>query len=644
MAARRRRRRGQVHERHADGAGGQGRLDRDRSPTLGRPRQADVPQQPGRAAWPRWSRCPAAPAAPTSCPAPCCSRAILASTDAATSRLDAGGQPGAATVCARGGLSTSAPTRSAGRRPWWWSAARSRARRRRTTAAARRRLRPAGAGAGLRRLRAPVRRRHSTDRCRPAGGSWSTAVREDSDATKACPPSTTPTCRWARRRVVVAPWPSSTPGRAGQYGVAGDAKAVLPDARPAGRRPPSRRARRPVELHRRAACPAGRRRSVRRRRPPRAAARAAPAAAGRRRRCGPAPTTRASRSRCWRARRTPRGPRPARSPPASRPGAGPAAVAGPAPARVSARSTTWPATRRSKGLRGHLAALARGEVTTRRGQDRSAWRLTGLAAAAVDPAPTRRRPGGVAGPSTRAGRGAVVAGAANLANLLDLRPGRALKVDAALAAAAAARGPAAPRRPRALPRRPRARRCGALPDDLAGGRCSATPGPTAPAPCSALALRRAHRAARPARRAGGADRPDPRLARRSASPRSSSRRPGLRELDALGRRPRPMTRRSRPGQRPRAGAGRRRDRRSGRADRRRHLLARVAGFARWLVFSGSVGTTCVGDVYHAANTAAQRRLRGGGRWGARRRRGAAASPGRWAVATGTRPTAPPRRC
>src|SRR5674476_1470407 len=31
------------------------------------------------------------------------------------------------------------------------------------------------------------------------------------------------------------------------------------------------------------------------------------------------------------------------------------------------------------------------------------------------------------------------------------------------------------------------------------------------------------------------------------------------------------------------------------------LVARVVGFGRWLVFSQSVGTTCVGSVYQAAN-------------------------------------------
>lgn len=76
---------------------------------------------------------------------------------------------------------------------------------------------------------------------------------------------------------------------------------------------------------------------------------------------------------------------------------------------------------RSKGLRGHLGALARGEVTT------GALKILGIGAtAAVAAALTDRR-------ATRRGPVASVAGAAtialgaNLGNLLDLRPGRALK-------------------------------------------------------------------------------------------------------------------------------------------------------------------------------------------------------------------------
>jgi hypothetical protein len=104
-----------------------------------------------------------------------------------------------------------------------------------------------------------------------------------------------------------------------------------------------------------------------------------------------------------------------------------------------------------RGLRGHLGALAHGEVTT------GTVKLAGLAAtglaaalldpgtpAAVHPGAGRRRaalpgavPGGAgpAGNAPRAGRTAdvlvnagLIAGGANLLNLFDLRPGRAIKV------------------------------------------------------------------------------------------------------------------------------------------------------------------------------------------------------------------------
>ncbi|SEG64358.1 hypothetical protein SAMN04489712_10817 [Thermomonospora echinospora] len=92
----------------------------------------------------------------------------------------------------------------------------------------------------------------------------------------------------------------------------------------------------------------------------------------------------------------------------------------------------------SRGFKGHLGALARGEVTS------GAIKIlgigaTGLAAAALagSPAPTR------------AGRtfdtlvnGALVAGSANLMNLFDLRPGRAIKVGLLAGAPLAATGPA----------------------------------------------------------------------------------------------------------------------------------------------------------------------------------------------------------
>lgn len=83
---------------------------------------------------------------------------------------------------------------------------------------------------------------------------------------------------------------------------------------------------------------------------------------------------------------------------------------------------------RSKGLRGHLSALARGEVTT--GAVKIAGlAATGLLAAALADRMPPHGTGRGSGPHlvpTLVG-GAVIAGSANLVNLLDLRPGRALK-------------------------------------------------------------------------------------------------------------------------------------------------------------------------------------------------------------------------
>ena len=89
----------------------------------------------------------------------------------------------------------------------------------------------------------------------------------------------------------------------------------------------------------------------------------------------------------------------------------------------------------SKGFKGHLGALARGEVTT------GAVKIVGLAvtgvsAAVLVDAQSRgsatqaragTRPGGIPAVADTLVGGAVVAGMANLLNLLDLRPGRALK-------------------------------------------------------------------------------------------------------------------------------------------------------------------------------------------------------------------------
>jgi hypothetical protein len=71
----------------------------------------------------------------------------------------------------------------------------------------------------------------------------------------------------------------------------------------------------------------------------------------------------------------------------------------------------------ARGLRGHLGALARGQVTT------GVVKIGGLVGVGLVAA----RAAGLRGADALVGAG-VVAGAANLLNLLDLRPGRALKV------------------------------------------------------------------------------------------------------------------------------------------------------------------------------------------------------------------------
>ena len=83
-----------------------------------------------------------------------------------------------------------------------------------------------------------------------------------------------------------------------------------------------------------------------------------------------------------------------------------------------------------RGLRGHLGALAHGEVTT------GTVKLAGLAAAGLGAALVE---GGE--PADVAINAGLIAGGANLLNLFDLRPGRAIKV-AALAAGLIAGGSA----------------------------------------------------------------------------------------------------------------------------------------------------------------------------------------------------------
>ncbi len=90
-----------------------------------------------------------------------------------------------------------------------------------------------------------------------------------------------------------------------------------------------------------------------------------------------------------------------------------------------------------KGLRGHLGALRRGEVTTGVLKIAVLGAAGTVAAAATDRHTSRRSVG--AGVATAG----LVAGAANLANLFDLRPGRALKVGVLAAVPLARRPPAA---------------------------------------------------------------------------------------------------------------------------------------------------------------------------------------------------------
>ncbi len=181
----------------------------------------------------------------------------------------------------------------------------------------------------------------------------------------------------------------------------------------------------------------------------------------------------------------------------------------------------------SKGLRGHLRALAEGRVTT------GAVKIVGLgvtglvAAALVDG--RRRRDGEALDAIDTLVGGAVIAGSANLLNLLDLRPGRALKatVLAALAlhsspasrVAAAAAGGAA---------------LGLIRDDLSGATMLGDTGAnSAGALLGAAFAQRSGRAGRWA--ALGVLAGLTLASERVSFTTVIESTPGLRELDALGR-------------------------------------------------------------------------------------------------------------
>ncbi len=190
----------------------------------------------------------------------------------------------------------------------------------------------------------------------------------------------------------------------------------------------------------------------------------------------------------------------------------------------------------SKGLAGHLGALARGELTT------GAVKVLGLGAGGLAAAallPAERGGDAARGAVGRAAdvlvAGAVVAGTANLLNLLDLRPGRALKVSLVPLPLAALAGSAG--RPATIPAAVAAGAAVALlPDDLGERTMLGDTGANAVgALLGVAALAATGRRGRLALLAGL-------VALTAASERISftrviERTPLLRELDALGRRP-----------------------------------------------------------------------------------------------------------
>ncbi|MGP4028454.1 hypothetical protein [Actinomadura sp. 3N407] len=112
----------------------------------------------------------------------------------------------------------------------------------------------------------------------------------------------------------------------------------------------------------------------------------------------------------------------------------------------------------SRGFKGHLTALARGEVTS------GAVKIlgigaTGLAAAALAGSPAPSRTGRAFDALVN---GAIIAGGANLMNLFDLRPGRAVKVGVLTGTPLALAGPSS-----AVVAAPLGAALALLPEDLA---------------------------------------------------------------------------------------------------------------------------------------------------------------------------------
>ncbi len=191
----------------------------------------------------------------------------------------------------------------------------------------------------------------------------------------------------------------------------------------------------------------------------------------------------------------------------------------------------------TKGLRGHLGALARGELTT------GGLKVLGIgagalvAAALVTPAspaaPGRGRAGAAALRAFDvATSGALIAAGANLVNLLDLRPGRAHKAATAVAAPLALLGgPGSAVASAAL-----GASSAALPDDLAERDMLGDSGANALGALLGAAV--VQRAPRPVRLValGGVVGLTV-LSERVSFTRVIERTPVLRDIDAWGRRP-----------------------------------------------------------------------------------------------------------
>jgi UDP-N-acetylmuramyl pentapeptide phosphotransferase/UDP-N-acetylglucosamine-1-phosphate transferase len=182
----------------------------------------------------------------------------------------------------------------------------------------------------------------------------------------------------------------------------------------------------------------------------------------------------------------------------------------------------------AKGFRGHLAALRRGRVTS------GMVKIVGVGVAGLAAAGhlDHRTPGRRLNAVDTLAAGALIAGTANLFNLFDLRPGRALKVGlAASVPLAVAGGPAAPVAGAAA-----GTAAALLPADLGERTMLGDAGANAlGAVLGTVAAARTGRRGRLALLAGVAALTA--LSERVSFTRVIERTPVLRELDALGRAP-----------------------------------------------------------------------------------------------------------